>query len=356
MRPRLAFVGAGAVGGYVGGQFRRLGYDVTLIDPWPEHVEAIRANGLELTGVTAAEYAVVPVPAMHVTEVQSLSKQRPVDIAFVSVKSYDTEWATHLIAPYLGENGYVVSLQNCINEERIAGVVGWGRTVGMIAATLSVDLFEPGRVRRTVPLGGSSRTVFRVGEVHGRITPRVEALGEMVAGIDSVKVTPNLWGERWSKLCVNAMRNGVSAATGLSGNECDRDEAIRRFSIRVGSEAVRIGQALGYALERIQNIEPERLALAGEGDAAALEEAEAVLLAATNSGARSDLQRPSMGQDMLKGRRTEIDHINGFIVREGAKAGRAAPANAALTGAVKRVERGEAPARRENVAGLLPAA
>jgi hypothetical protein len=96
--------------------------------------------------------------------------------------------------------------------------------------------------------------------------------------------------------------------------------------------------------------------LAGEGDGAALEEAEAVLLATTNSGARSDLQRPSMGQDMLKGRRTEIDHINGFIVREGAKAGRAAPANAALTEAVKRVERGEAPARRENVADLRPEA
>ncbi len=351
-RPRLAFVGAGAVGGYVGGHLRRLGHDVTLIDPWPEHVETIRARGLELTGVTEAERAVVEVPAMHLTEVQSLSKQRPVDVAFVSVKSYDTEWATHLIAPYLSETGYVVSLQNCINEERIAGVVGWGRTVGMIAATISVDLFEPGRVRRTVPLGGSSRTVFRVGEVHGRATPRVQALAEMVAGVDSVKVTTNLWGERWSKLCVNAMRNGVSAATGLSGNDCDRDEAIRRFSIRVGSEGVRIGQALGYSLERIQNIEPERLALAGEGDAAALEEAEAVLLAATNSGARSDLQRPSMGQDMLKGRRTEIDHINGFIAREGAKAGRAAPANAALTEAVKRVERGEAPARRENVADL----
>ena len=149
-------------------------------------------------------------------------------------------------------------------------------------------------------------------------------------------------------------RNGISAATGLSGNDCDRDEALRRFSIRVGSEGVRIGQALGYALERIQNIEPERLALAGEGDAAALEEAEAVLLAVTNSGARSDLQRPSMAQDMLKGRRTEIDHINGFIVREGAKAGRAAPANAALTDAVRRVERGEAPARREMVADLRP--
>jgi 2-dehydropantoate 2-reductase len=349
---RIAFVGAGAVGGYVGGHLARLGYDVTLIDPWPEHVEAIRARGLELSGVTAEEHCIVQVPTLHVTEVQALSRHRPVDIAFVSMKSYDTEWATHLIAPHLSETGYVVSLQNCINEERIAAIVGWGRTVGMIAATISVDLYEAGRIRRTVPKGGTTRTVFRVGEVHGRITPRVEALGAMIEGIDSVKVTTNLWGERWSKLCVNGMRNGISAATGLGGNDCDRDERIRRFSIRVGGEAVRIGQALGYALEKIQGIEPEVLARAAEGDAGALDQSEGTLLAAIAGGQRSDLQRPSMGQDMLKGRRTEIDFINGFIVREGPKVGRTAPANAALTEVVKRVERGEVPARPENVTGI----
>src|SRR3712207_10639 len=178
MGPSLASVGAGAVGGYVGGHLRRLGHDVTLIDPWPEHVEAIRARGLELTGVTEAERAVVEVPTMHLTEVQSLSRQRPVDVAFVSVKSYDTEWTTHLIAPYLSEAGYVVSLQNCINEERIAAIVGWGRTVGMIAATISADLHEAGRVRRTVPLGGASRTGFAVGERLGRLTLRVQARPE----------------------------------------------------------------------------------------------------------------------------------------------------------------------------------
>jgi 2-dehydropantoate 2-reductase len=174
----------------------------------------------------------------------------------------------------------------------------------------------------------------------------------MIAGIDSVKVTANLWGERWSKLCVNGMRNGLSAATGLSGNECDTNEHIRRFAIRIGSEAVRIGQALGYSLEKIQNIEPEVLALAGEGDAAALDTAESTLLASVKAGQRSALQRPSMGQDMLKGRKTEIDFINGFVAAEGVRAGLAAPANAALTAVVKRVERGEIPARPENIIGI----
>ena len=160
-------------------------------------------------------------------------------------------------AQYLAPGGYVVSLQNCINEERIAGIVGWGRTVGMIAARISVDLHAPGQIRRTVPKGGKAHTVFRVGEVHGRVTQRVEQLAELVAPIDSVKVTTNLWGERWSKLCVNGMRNGVSAATGLSGNDGDRTDEIRRFAIRLGGEAVRVGQALGYELEHIGNLEPE---------------------------------------------------------------------------------------------------
>lgn len=353
MGERIAVVGAGAVGGYVGGHLARLCHDVTLIDPWPEHIEAIRRDGLQLSGLTAEECCTVrEAKTMHLTEVQRLAKEQPVDIAFISVKSYDTEWATMLIRQYLAPDGCVVSLQNCINEERIAQIVGWGRTLGCIAARISVELYEPGRIRRTVAKGGAAHTVFRIGEVHGRVTKRAEALAAMIGGIDSVKVTTNLWGERWSKLCLNGMRNGISAATGLAGNDGDRDARIRRFAIRLGGEAVRIGEAQGYLLERIGTLDPERLACAAEGDGRALDEVEAAMLAGTNAAARSDLQRPSMGQDMLKGRRTEIDFINGFIVERGAALGIAAPANAALTQVVKRVERGEIPARPENVAAL----
>lgn len=352
MGPRIMVVGAGAVGGYVGGHLARLGHDVTLLDPWPEHVEAIRTRGLRLTGLSEEDNCTVEVPTMHVTEAQSISRQRPIDIAFVSMKSYDTEWATTMIRQYLAPSGYVVSLQNCINEERIAGIVGWGRVVGAIAATISVDLHAPGEIRRTVPRGGTLHTTFRVGEVHGRITPRVQALAEMIGGIDSIKVTTNLWGERWSKLCVNGMRNGISAATGLGGNQMERDPDIRRISIRLGGEAVRVGQALGYQLEHIGKHDPERLAQAAEGDAEALAEVEAVMLAGSNSSARSDLQRPSMGQDMIKGRRTEIEFMNGFIAAKGAEISVPAPTHAALTDVVKRVERGEIPPRPENVTAL----
>jgi len=334
-------MGGGAVGGYVGAHLHRLGHDVTLIDAWPEHVEAIRARGLELYGMTDEERCTVQVPTMHLTEVQSISKQRPIDICFISVKSYDTEWATLMMRQYLAPGGFVVSLQNCINEERIAGIVGWGRVIGCIAAAISVDMYEAGHIRRTVPKGGANHTVFRVGEVHGRVTARAQMVADMIAEIDSVKVTTNLWGERWSKLCLNGMRNGVSAATGLGGNEIDRNDALRRFSIRLGGEAVRIGQALGYQLENIGKLPPEKLALASEGEPAALAEIEALMLAGTNSGARSNLQRPSMGQDMLKGRRTEIEFMNGFVAERGAEIGRAAGAHVRLTELVQRIQRGE---------------
>jgi 2-dehydropantoate 2-reductase len=341
MKKRIAVVGAGALGGYVGGSLAHIGHDITLIDPWPENVETIRAKGLELDGVTPEEkFVVTKAKTLHLTEVQSLAKT-PVDIAFVAVKSYDTAWATALIAPYLSPEGFVVSLQNCLNEETIAAQVGWGRTVGVVASIISVDMFEAGRIRRTVAKGGDKHTVFRVGEPHGRVTRRVEELAEWFRGIDSAKVTTNLWGERWSKLVANGMGNGVSAATGMSSSDCARNEKIRRFQIRLGGESIRVGQALGYPLEKIRGMEPERLALASEGDAAALAEVEAMMVPKTGANPRADIQRPSMAQDIRKGRRTEIDAMNGFIAAKGATVGVAAPSHVKLTEIVTRVERGE---------------
>jgi 2-dehydropantoate 2-reductase len=349
MRKRIVFVGAGAIGGYVGGHMTRAGHDVTLIDPWPEHVEHMRANGLQLSGVTEAERHSIKVNALHVCEVQGLMKQRPFDIAFICVKSYDTEWATLLIRPYLAPDGFVVSLQNGINEEHIAAHVGWGRTVGCIASLIAVELYQPGRVMRTVPLGGERHTVFRVGEPHGRVTRRVEEVAELLRSVDSAKVTTNLWGERWSKLVVNSMRNGLSAATGLYGNQRDLAEGPRWLSVRLGGQAVRVGQALGFQLEKMVGMEAETLAQAGEGNRDALAEITDILIESTKK--RSDDQRPSMAQDIAKGRRTETDFINGFVAERGAGIGVPAPLHAKMNELVRRVERREVKPSPDLIAG-----
>jgi len=339
MGKRIVVVGAGAIGGYAGGHMTRAGHDVMLIDAWPEHVEYMREHGLQLSGMTDAERYSIPVNALHITDVQRLCRERPVDIAFICVKSYDTEWATHLIRPYLAPTGFVVSLQNCINEERIANIVGWGKTLGCIASLVAAELYAPGHVKRTVPMGGNAHTVFRVGEVHGRVTPRAEEIAQLLRAADSAKVTTNLWGERWSKLVVNSMRNGLSAATGLSGNQRDASEGPRLLSIRLGGEAVRVGQALGYQLEKMLGMDPEMLARAGEGNKDALAEIADILI--ENAKKRSDEQRPSMAQDMAKGRRTETDFINGYVAARGLEIGMPAPTHAKMNEIVKRVERGE---------------
>jgi 2-dehydropantoate 2-reductase len=352
MGKRIAFVGTGALGGYVGGYLAHLGEDVTLIDMWPEHIEAIRSRGLELDGVTPEEkFTVTKARTLHMTEVQTLSKEKPIDIAFISVKSYDTDWAAMMIKPYLAANGYAVSLQNCLNEEKIAAVVGWGKTLGVVASLISVNLYEPGRIRRTVEKGGDKHTIFRIGEVNGVVTDRVKELVALFSKIDSTKATTNLWGERWTKLTQNSMRNGVSAATGLTGADCDKNTALRRFAIQLGAEAIKVGRALGYEVENMGKLQPDRLVAAADGSADALAEIEELMTARTKGNPRAAIQRPSMAQDMHKGRRTEIQFMNGFIAEKGKAVGIPTPAHEKLTEVVTRVERGEIPQSPANLGG-----
>jgi 2-dehydropantoate 2-reductase len=337
---RILILGAGAVGAYVGGHLALKGRDVTLVDPWPGHVDAMNANGLRLEGMSAAECFTVAVRARHLTEVQGFSREGPFDVAFVCMKSYDTAWATHLLKDYLAPAGFVVSLQNCINEETIAGVVGWGKTVGCIASKISVELMGPARVKRGVPKGPpGSEAVFRVGEVHGRETPRVREIASMLEVVDGARVTTNLWGERWSKLVANAMRNGICAASGMTANACDREPVTRGLAIRVAGEAVRAGLAQGFVLETINGHDAGDWVAALEGDDALCARIEQEMEASTAK--RSEAFIPSMAQDVNKGRRTEIEFINGLVVTKAREIGLEASANAGLTRAVRRVERGE---------------
>src|SRR5262245_1389996 len=180
MGKRIAVVGGGAVGGYIAAHLAADGQNVILVDAWPEHVEAMRAQGLKIIGMVPSESMQTRIPAMHVTEVQGLANSSPIDIAIVSVKSYDTLWATALIAPYPAADGYVESAQNSSNEERIAAIVGWQRTVGCVVGNnFAVDLIEAGVVKRTMPKDPAVKSL-ELGEVHGRVTPRARELADIM--------------------------------------------------------------------------------------------------------------------------------------------------------------------------------
>jgi len=336
--PRVCMVGAGAVGGYVGAHIARAGGDVMLIDGWPEHVEAMRKHGLSVTGMNGAGSVQTPVRALHIGDVPQLIREQPIDIAFVAVKSYDTRWATQLILPYLAPTGCIVSLQNGINEDTIASIAGWSRTLGCSVSALAAELVEPARIVRTSPLGDAHKPGMRVGELHGRITPRAQTIADLLAHGDSCKLTTNLWGERWSKLTINAMRNGVCALTGMTGKQRDTHDVARNLSIRLGSSSIRVGRALGLSLEPAGGLDLELLARA-EDDPAAMDAITRMIMDVANS--RSDAQRPSMGQDIRKGRRTETDDINGLVARRGAEVGVDVSLHKRVNDVIRRIERGE---------------
>src|SRR5512147_3151538 len=204
---RIAVLGAGAIGSVVGGMLTRAGHDVTLIDQWPEHVEAMKARGLRLSG-TLGDF-IVPVKALHIHELQTVTE--PFDAVFVAVKSYDTEWATAMALPYLREpGGVVVDFQNGINDDRVAQVAGRHRALGCVI-TISAGMYEPGHAMRT----DTGSIGFKIGEHDGADTPRARELATILSAVAETKVTPNLWGERWSKLAINCMANPLSGLTGL---------------------------------------------------------------------------------------------------------------------------------------------
>ena len=326
MPDKIAVLGAGAIGGVIGGYLDRAGRDVTLIDMWPANIERIKEKGLTVTP-QEEEFTVHP-KALHLGEVAAA---RPAfDAVFLSVKSYDTEWSVKFIEPYLAPGGYIVSAQNSINDDAIAAIVGWTREVGCIVM-LGAGMYEPGHVLRTTIGDWHS---FTLGETSGLITPRIESLAEILSDVGPVETTTNLWGERWSKLAINCQ---IAGFTGLTSAETRQNADTRSLAIKVTAELLEVARALGVSVEPIVGIEPNKYEEALT-DRAVKEEVESILVEASKALRES---RPSLAQDVMKGRKTEVDMLNGYVARKGAEVGVATPLNQAVLKVTKRLESGE---------------
>jgi 2-dehydropantoate 2-reductase len=326
---RIGILGVGGIGGVIGGYLARAGRDVTLIDLWPANIEHIKANGITVTAQD--EEFTARTTALHLGEVAAV---RPAfDAVVLSVKSYDTSWSTRFIQPYLAPGGFIASAQNSINEDAIAEVVGWPRVVGCVV-TLGAAMYEPGRPQRT---SASDRPSFTLGEPSGMITPRLEQMAETLSDVGPTKMTGNLWGERWAKLATNCMSNAVAGMTGLKSAELRDDPAIRRLAIAIAGELLRVAAALGVSVEPISGI-PAGMLLEALTDGAKQEEVEQRMVEA---GRAIGTGRPSLAQDVMKGRKTEVDELNGYVVNKGRQVGVPTPVNQAVVALTKRVEAGE---------------
>jgi 2-dehydropantoate 2-reductase len=314
---------------------------VTLVDPWAEQVEAIRAHGIRVTG-PHAPFEARPA-AVHLHEAARLP--RDFDIAVVAMKAYDTAWAASLAIRHVAADGFLVSAQNCWPDPVVAKTAGPGRAVGLVMSKIGVATWSPGTVERGVEQGrGAGHDVFRVGEHDERVSSRTQELAEMLTVVDGARPTDNLWGERWAKLSQNAMSNPLQAMSGLGNLEVASSEAGRTLLISLAAESARVGLTLGYRVPSFAGAPSERWA---DADRSETRDALDQLLRPVAGGGRS--WRASMAQDVTKGRRTEIDEMNGWVVARGQDCGVATPVSRAVVETMHEVDSRSRPAAPGNL-------
>jgi 2-dehydropantoate 2-reductase len=335
---RILIWGAGAIGGTVGAYLVRAGRDVLFVDADADHVAAMNAHGLAIEGPIET----FTVPAQTLTPEQVTGRFAQV---LLCVKAQHTAGAIAAIAPHLAQDGYVVSLQNGLNEREIARVVGAPRTVGAFI-NFGADYLSPGRIL----FGG--RGAFVLGEIDGRITPRVQALrGELAVFEPNAIVTENIWGFLWGKLGYGALLF-ATALTNESIADVLADERHRPVLTALAQEVVGVTDALGLSSEGFNGFEP---AAFRPGASAAAVAASFEAMAAHNR--KSAKSHSGIWRDLaVRKRRTEVDPQIGPIAEEAGKLGRHAPVTRALIRMIHEIEDGRREMAQANLVALAEAA
>jgi 2-dehydropantoate 2-reductase len=323
--PKIAVLGSGANGASVGADLISAGADVTLIEQWPAHVEAMRASGLtiELPGSTLH----VEPRVLHLCEVATLRER--FDVVLMLMKAYDSRWAAELIRPYLAEDGIVAGLQNGMSTDAIAAAVGPERTMGTVIE-ISSTMYDPGRVTRHI---GTDRSWFAVGSIDPAADARREDIAALLRHSGTVAVVDDIRSTKWMTLISNATVLVPTAIAGLPMAAALEHPGMRELMVRAGSEARDVGAALGYPLLPIFGLSAE--------DVSRPETVVDTLLDALYTAFVIPGATTTVLQDWTKGRHSEVDDINGAVVAGGTAHGIATPVNTAVAELAHRIERGE---------------
>lgn len=334
MGKKIAVLGAGAIGSCIGADLTKAGHDVVLIDQWSAHVEAMKAGGLTIK--MPEEDLHVAVRAYHLSDVSNLYQQ--FDIVLLASKSYDTRWMVEFIRPYLKPDGFLVSVQTSMNDEWITPIIGTARDIGCVIE-LSAEIFTPGVVQRNTT---QKTTWFGLGELHGRITPRLRDLERIMTASGKVSLTTNIWGAKWTKLTNSSMILAPMGVLGLYSWESTSIPDVFNLCTKLGRETMLVGKALGYATEAIFGMNAEEFL--GSTDEV-LEKNLKTIVAFVGKKARGVVL-----QDYIRGRRSETDYLNGLVVAKGKEANVPTPYNEMITTLSRRIEHGELIPQRSNMA------
>jgi 2-dehydropantoate 2-reductase len=337
MGPRIAIVGTGANGAGIGADLVRAGHDVTFVEQWPENVTAMRERGVVVD--LPDESVTTPVHTLHLCEVATL--REPFDVVFLAVKAYDTRWACQLIEPLVAPRGLVVGLQNGLTHETIADVVGVERTLGAVIE-VSAGMFVPGVVERHTPASGSW---FGIGSLVPANDDRRHEVAELLVHAGNVELVDDIHSAKWMKVVANCAEVVTSAILDLPLIVAARCPGMHDFMVETGREAARTAVARGSKIVSIFGL-PD----ADPSDPDAF--AERLLTTIYDKYALPHTLTAVL-QDWRKGRRSEVDDMNGVVVRESARLGGTALYNSWVVELAHRIERGELRHHPDNLELLL---
>jgi 2-dehydropantoate 2-reductase len=287
-------------------------------------------------------------PASVCTHLGDLDAGPPFDVVLLAMKATAVEQAVRDVAPRLAPDGYVVTLQNGIVEDRVGAILGRRRVVGALVGW-GATMRAPGEYEMT------SRGELVVGELDGQMTPRVERLQAILDAVAPTTASGNIYGVLWSKLAINCTITTLGAVTGQLLGEMLRRGDVRRLALAIISEVVDVARAHGITLEPVGGtLDLDSLYLPParrrRGLRLDLLPRHAVIMLV---GLKFRRLKSSMLQSMERGRRPEIDVMNGYVVERGREKGVATPANAALVQMVAEIESGERPLSPDNLRDLL---
>src|SRR6185503_9506326 len=298
-------------------------------------VEALRAGGL---CVTMPDLEVrTPIRALHLCDLASSNLE--FDMVFLAVKSNDDRWLAEFIKPYLKRDGVLVGVQNGMNDDTLASILGRERVVGC-AMELSAEIFTPGLVKRNTT---HKTTWFAVGELDGFYTPRVKEIAEILGNVGRCDVTNNIYGAKWTKLIANSMTMGPFGLLGLGNSEAAALPGMFEISVKLGKESLAVGTALGYRIEPIFGLRADEFAGSGDEN---LVTAMKTLLKHVSRGRTAPIH------DHIKGRKSEMEWIPGVVARKGRELGIPTPGNDAVVEIDRMINSREIEMDRSNL-GLL---
>ena len=316
-------VGVGAVGGTVAARLAKSGTSLLVCDAEPAHVALLRAPGLSVGGLE--DGSPVTLDAILPTEL-TRDKVASVDVVLLAVRSSSTEVALEPLIPALREDADVVSLQNGLNEDRIAAVVGTSRTIGCVVG-FGATWLGPGYVELNA--GGD----LVIGRLDGSSDERLERVRDLLGAVFPTKTSDNILGALWAKMLVNSMT--VLGALGgmLTGDVLVTPER-RRIVADVVAEGARVATAEGVALPNIFGLVPPALVGAEQWH-------EVMQRVLVRVGEAYGAIKSVTWRDFELGRPTEIDAVTGEIVRRGERTGVPTPLNAAVYAMLREIEAGD---------------